>query len=217
MGSVDIALLATKTLALSTSWSVNVTIPSGKEPASLLVIMFADYGDEFTTYGATCTIAGASASQIYDVYSGYSQTRVWHKSGLTPGTKSVVVSNLRGAHENGGFVVGVYNTIGYVTANDISRADPPASYTVSPSIQAGHIWIEIPCSTGKAEGSAPNPASAQTSLVLNNNRRVQYKKDVGIGTKSFTTNFVDGVSDVYIGMEFLPCGRIFDIPPLAIG
>lgn len=213
MGAIDIALLAQKSWALATSWSPSVTIPTGSDPASLLVIVSADYPDEFTTYGATCTIDGAAATLLTTQVSGYYGTYIWIANLKFAGSHSISVANLRGVHNTLGFVVGLYNTRGTLS-NLISTNNPSDSYTASPTIQEGQIWVEV---VGVSSGAASDPTgtSGQTSLVLSNRRRVQYKKDRSVGVNNLTTTFPTGsTDDGYCGIEFGVVGRLFTVMPM---
>ena len=216
MGSVNLELLAQASWQLRSSYSITVTVPSGVGPCSVLVAVYTDYGDEFTYSGETgCTIDGVTVPQLCDVNAIYCRTRMFLANFVNPGSRAVVVSPLRSAHNTGCFIVGIYNTAGLALSNFLTYLDPPNSYTASPTIVAGHLWLEMPGE--KSTSSVPTAGSGQTSLVSKDSRRVQYKKDTGTGIQSFITNFANDENNNFIGMEFLPPGRTFEIPPLAIG
>lgn len=217
MGSVDLSLLAKASWSMRGSYSVNVTVPSGVGSVSLLIAPYTNYGDEFTYSGETgCTLDGVSVAQLVDSNASYSRTRMFLANFVNPGSRAVVVSPLRGAHETGCFIIAIHNTSGIVSANFIQVQDPPNTYTAQPVIEAGHLWLEMPGEkTGNA--AAPTAGSGQTTLVSQDNRKIFYSKDTGTGLQSFITNFANTTNNNYIGMEFLPPGKLFNIPPMAFG
>jgi hypothetical protein len=211
MGLVDIAKLAYAPSAVRDSWSTTVTIPVGKGPASLFVVMLCGY-DEFAV--TACSINGISAQQVAHIGTGYAYAIAWTLGGLQPGNIPVVVSGLGNFRDTYGWVVGIYNTSGHNPDNLITRTNPPDSYTATPNLFRGQLWVEV----ARGENYLPVTHSGQVTLDSSEITLLSYKKDNGSGEVSFNTTFAAGLaSELYLGMEFLPAGAIFGVPPIPIG
>jgi hypothetical protein len=216
MASMEISHLYTQPVT-NGNYSFNVAFPSGKPTGIIVVALLGRYSD---LQASTVTIGGVSATKFAYEDEGYSHIAIYGVTGVTPGTKTIQI-NSTALHSHMAFVYCVTNCRGWSNDNWIKHNEISGTNTHSPTLEVGQLWVEHGRSrnttyftggSGQSILASFNPDDGSTIVY-----RIIYKYDPGNGSQSFSVTYPSTTEQSYLGVEYLPFGRIFDIPPLAIG
>lgn len=213
MASMEIIHLLTKENL--TSWSANVTYPSGKPTGIIVVAIAGRYGSIGDT---VITIGGVTATKFASENTGYDQIHLYARTNVAPGTYTINVGS--STHEKVSFVYCVTNCRGWATSNIIPHNEISGTNVHSPNLEVGQLWVEQGLSNAETYMTGGSSQSILVSYAVPDSPsryRILYKLDPGIGTKSFSVTFPVRTDQSYLGVEYLPFGKIFEIPPIAIG
>jgi len=216
MASMEITLLYTQAITNGV-YSVNVTYPSGKPTGIIVACLMGRYSD---LQESTVTIGGVSATKFAAENEGYSHIALFGVQNMTPGVKTVSV-NSTALHDHMMFVYCVTNCRGWATSNIIPHNEIQGTQIHSPVLEVGQLWVEH----GRSRTSTYFTGGSGQTILANYDQpdgsdlmyRIIYKFDAGIGSRSFSVTFPSTAEQSYLGVEYLPFGKIFEIPPLAIG
>jgi len=213
MASMEITLLYTQALTNGV-YSVNVTYPAGKPTGVIVACLIGRFSD---LQASTVTIGGVSATKFAAEDEGYSHIALFGVQNMTPGVKTVSV-NSPTVHEHMMFVYCVTNCRGWATSNIQKHNEISGINTHTPNLEVGQLWVEHGRSLVSTYFTGGSSQVTLCDYAEDVKRyRIVYKYDAGIGLRSFSVTFPVTNEQSYLGVEYLPFGKIFEIPPLAIG
>lgn len=205
--AVGIRSIATQDYVLGSTYSTTVTVAVGEAPAIVGIVLGCMYG-----MNASATVGGVTTPYVKTQTKG--QLLLSHIISAA-GTYTISISGMSGTYSHTSLIFLVTGTEGRNPTSEIDRDVYTGSETLDYSLLSGQLLVEA-CTS---ETNLCTSSSGQTTLVSVSGHqvvgKVVYKQNVGTGTVSTTWTWKNNTA--FVGLEFLPSGKTFNVLPMTIG
>ncbi|KPL72253.1 hypothetical protein ADN00_15665 [Ornatilinea apprima] len=208
--AIDVALLDTRSSGTTGTWSSTVNIPADKSPACLILFLFNKGGLGGVNY---VRIGGVTPDTIKSYSGSNVGFGVFARKDLAPGDYLVEVN---ASGENRGIILGVWETIGWNTnpsSQYTSVLPSPGNLSFNPTLASGQLFLEF-----YKQNSGTDNARTAGQTLLSHLTGTGYEGGAAYKKSGGPYTWTTYVYDQYLfGLEFMPLGRLFFIPPAPIG